>query len=74
MCVFTQQSPGAGNRLLYLDESVYFHFSAFSQSFNLHLADGTHVQMVDCRAASKTEDRDNEFNMEAKNYPKSLIK
>lgn len=50
----------------YLDESVYFHFPAFSQSFNLHLADGTHVQMVDCRPASKTEDTENnEFNREA---------
>lgn len=42
-----------------LDEGVYFHFSSFSQSFYLHLADGTHVQVVDCRAAAKSGKREN---------------
>lgn len=37
-----------------LDESVYFHLSAFSQSFDLHLADGTHIEVVHCWTASKS--------------------
>ena len=40
----------------YLDERLHFHFAAFGQSFYLHLADGTHVEMVHRWAASKAEE------------------
>lgn len=37
----------------HLDESVYFHLSAFRQSFDLHLADGAHVEVVHRWASTK---------------------
>lgn len=37
-----------------LDESVYFHLSAFSQSLNLHLADGAHIEVIHRWTASKS--------------------
>lgn len=43
------------SRGFYLDESINFCFSSFSKRFDLDLADGTHVQVVDCRATSETE-------------------
>lgn len=50
----TQRTEAALPGPDYLDESVYFHLPAFSQSLDLHLADGTHVEMVDRRAASES--------------------
>lgn len=38
-----QHQPFVQNKDVYLDESVYFCLSTFSQSFDLHLADGAHI-------------------------------
>lgn len=48
------QAELCGPRAFYLDEGVDFGFPAFCQRFDLHLADGAHVQVVHCGAASKT--------------------